>query len=330
MKLTSEQALQLTLSEIWEGYYLPEKTARKAVLTVRGYGSSANRHVLPKWGNLRITEIERDEVQVWMDEFGRAGNSGGGIKAYKTLRQIINWAIRKWGLYVLNPTQGIELPRKAIYKPNTLTQRRLKRLIRGMVGFAHEATVIIQAALGIRPSENYALSWSDVNWRTGHVAIHKALQVVEGVWYEQPTKTSKSERDLYLPPWALDRLHQIWVSLGRPKGRIIGDVRPQTVAQRIQRWIAARKLPRVAMQNLRHTWGTIAAQSGVAIEVVASMMGHSNIQTCYRYYYTLQAAAVRRAQRKVARSVMGKTCQDMYAGLSMVLPQPVTELTAAA
>ena len=74
------------------------------------------------------------------------------------------------------------------------------------------------------------------------------------------------------------------------------------------------------MENLRHTWGTIAACAGNPIETVASMMGHSNIQTCYGYYYQLTAAAARRAQRKVARSILGKTCDDMYKGLVITMP----------
>lgn len=327
MKLTQEQALSLTISEIWNGYYLPEKHARKAIQTVRGYVSSYQLHILPKWGHLKLTEIDRDEVQKWMDSF--ADNPGGGQKAYKTLRQIINWSINKWGLYILNPTQGIELPRKPLYKPATLTQRRLKRFIRGMVGFIHEPTVILQASLGIRPSENYALSWSDINWRTGLIAIRKSLQVVDGVWYEQATKTPKSERDVYLPPWALDRLHQLWIAIGRPKGRIIGNTSPRTVTYRIKRWIHFHKLPSISMENLRHTWGTIAAQSGVAIEVVAAMMGHSNIQTCYRYYFALQTSAIRRAQRKVSRLIMGKTCQDMYSGIPLAAPEYAQTLLAA-
>lgn len=46
---------------------------------------------------------------------------------------------------------------------NTLTQRRLKKLIRGSVGHAFEPTLILQAALGLRPSENYYLHWRHID-----------------------------------------------------------------------------------------------------------------------------------------------------------------------
>ena len=132
--------------------------------------------------------------------------------------------------------------------------------------------------------------------------------------YEYDPKTPKSERDLYLPPWALDRLHQLWANAGRPKGRIIGTKKPSQVYRSIQAHIKRERLPRITMKNLRHTWGTIAANL-IPIAQAAAMMGHSTIQTTFRYYYALSATVAKRAQKKIARSVLGKTCEDMYAGI---------------
>lgn len=83
------------------------------------------------------------------------------------------------------------------------------------------------------------------------------------------------------------------------------------------------------MKNLRHTWGSIAAKHN-PIEAVSAMMGHSNIQTTYRYYYDITMATIRRVQRKVARSILGKTSDDMYKGVIIPLPTPPQELPMAA
>ena len=306
----------LSFACITNAHYLPEKRKRRRENTIAGYESSLNLHVLPKFGELVISAIKRDTVQDWVDELASSIGAGGAEKAYKCLRQVIRWAIDHWGLQVIDPTRGIELPRKPQYKPAVLTQRRLKRLIRGLVGCEYEATGIIQCALGVRPSENYALHWQDINWRTGVVHIRRGLHEVRGRIYEAPTKTVKSERDCYLPPWALDRLHDIWVMLGRPKGRIIGDAKPSAVYRTLKKWTSVHRLPWVGMRNLRHTWGTLAAKSS-PIEAVSGMMGHSNIQTKYRYYYSLSLATIRRVQRKVARTILGKTCADMYRGIDL-------------
>ena len=64
------------------------------------------------------------------------------------------------------------------------------------------------------------------------------------------------------------------------------------------------------------------------METVAAMMGHSNIQTTYRYYYALTAAQARRAQRRVARMVTGRTCEDMYRGIDLTPRPPALPLAA--
>lgn len=314
--MNAEEALNLSIEIITRDYYLPEMRRRRQPDTVYGYESSINLHVIPRWGDVTIQELTRDDVQQWVDSMP-VNKPGGTEKAYKCLRQIIHWAMDKWMLYIADPTRGIELPRKRTYKPATLTERRLKRLIRGLVGCRHEATAIIQIALGCRQSENEYLHWEWINWRTGFVPLRGSLHEVPGLIYESLTKTPKGERDGFLPPWALDRLHDIWVSLGRPRGRIIGNTKPSKVRRIITQWVKMHRLPWVGFKNLRHTWGTIAAKHN-PIEAVSAMMGHSNIQTTYRYYYSLTAATMRRVQRKVARSILGKTGDDMYKGLVMV------------
>lgn len=324
-------ALEMTIEQITYEHYFPAKRRRgRATDTLDGYASSARLYVIPMWGDRPITGITRDEVQDWVDELAQRPETGpgGAWKAYKTLRQVVRWAMAKWSLFVADPTLGIEEPRRKTYRPETLTERRLKRLIRGMVGCQVEAAVVVSSSLGTRPSETYAVRWERISWRTGEVPIDTALITASDGTLERPTKTVKGERSGYLPPWALDRLHQIWVGLGRPKGRIIGELKPSQVAYRVKTWIKRHRLPRISMKNLRHTWGTIAAKSGVKIETVAAMMGHSNIQVTYRYYYSLDAATSKTAQRRVARRILGKTCDDMYRGIPLA-PAPV-ELPLAA
>lgn len=305
----------MNIATITNDHYLPEKTKRRRANTVAGYESSLNLYVLPQWGEYEIADIDPDAIQDWVDELAGIAGPGGAKKAYNCLRQVIRWAIRKFRLYVADPTLGIEMPRKPAYKPEVLTTRRLKKLVRGFVGHPDEPTLIVSASLGVRPGENYFLHWEDMNWRNGVVPIKGTLQEVHGELHEYDPKTPKSERGCYLPQWALDRLHQIWVDRGRPKGLIIGERKPSNVSSSIQRWIKRQKLPKISMQNLRHTWGTTAANNGVTIAIAAAMMGYASIQTTYRYYYALGKAVAKRAQRKVARAVLGKTCDDMYKGI---------------
>ena len=314
-----------TIAEICADY-LAEIRARRKPNTVYGYESSINLHVLPKWGETMVRGMTRRDVQAWVDELVPESGPGGALKAYKCLRQIIRWAIDE-GMEVADPTHRIEIEKEPKGPLNTLTQRRLKKLIRGFVGHSLEPTVILQCSLGLRPSENYYLRWESINWRTGEVRIEGALLQIPRLVYESTTKTLKGNRILYLPQWALDRLHAIWVEQGRPKGRIIGAAKPMQVAWAIKVHAIRNRLPWVGMRNLRHTWATLAIKAGAAIEHVAEMLGHANINTCYRYYMELTAATKRRVQRRLARLVLGKTCDDMYKGIE-IPPQPELRMAA--
>lgn len=302
MKLTAEQAIKLTIGEIWTDHYLPEKAARRRANTVEGYVSSVELHVLPRWGELTIPELDRDDIQNWVDELTQTdAGPGGAWKSYKCLRQIVNWAIDKWLLMVGNATRGIEKPRSPIYHAPTLTSRRLTRLVKGLEGFEFAPTIIIQSAIGTRPGENYALDWRDIGWRDGAVRITKTLQQVKGELCIYPTKTESGERIAYLPKWALDALHAVWAALGRPKGRIIGDAKPSRVRYAVKQWLAVHKLPKISIQNLRHTFATLCVEAGVAIEVVAAILGHSSVATSYRYYVKSTKRAQRKAQTRLAK-----------------------------
>lgn len=289
-------AYSMTIASIAESHYLPEKRSRRRTTTVEGYESALKLHVLPKFGGVPISEVTRDAIQEWVDSFELPG---AAEKAYKTLRQVIRWSIRRWSLLVADPTVGVELPRKPVHKFSTLTAADLAKRLRGFWGHPLEPSCILSSALGLRPGECYALEWSDVDMRSGEVAVRKTLQQSRGAVHVYPTKTPKGDRSLYLPRWALARLRDIWRSLGRPKGRVIGALSPAAASGRIRRFARRMGLPEVTMQNLRHTWGTLAAEAGLPIETIAMWLGHSSIQMPYEHYIRRSESILKRARDAV-------------------------------
>lgn len=284
-----------TINTLTEAY-LADKENRRRRSTVDGYKSSLRLYVLPEFGSKTIDEITPEMIQGWVDKFDQPG---AARKAYKCLRQVIRWAIRRYGLRVYDPTtNGVELPRMTMYRPDTLDAKEVVTRLRGFWGHIDEATVLLSSVLGLRPGECYALSWGDINMTTGAVTVNKSRQYIGGMEYVYPTKTPKSDRICYLPRFALRRLRDIWRSLGRPKGLINAD-KPQTIARRIKEWCRRHNLPHVSMTNLRHTWATLAIEAGVAIETVAMMLGHSNIMTAYDHYIRPRRSICQDAQRQV-------------------------------
>ena len=168
--------------------YLAEKEQRRRASTVDGYRSSINLYILPTFGNQEIETIEPEAIQAWVDSFEKTRRSR---KSFKCLRQLFNWAVRKYRLRIWNPTQGIELPTKPIYRPKTITANETAKRLRGFYGHRDEQTVIVSTTLALRPGESYGIKWDDINWRNGAVSICRSRQYVRGEVLDLPTKTRK-------------------------------------------------------------------------------------------------------------------------------------------
>lgn len=286
----------MDIATIYEEHYLPEKEARRAPSTIAGYDSSVRLHVLPRWGACEVEEIDPDDVQAWIDGFERPG---AAEKAYKCLRQIVRWWIRKQRLRIADPTVYAELPAKEPYRPDVLDAGEAAEMLRGMWGHWAEAVAICAVTLGLRRGEACALEWGDVNLKTGEVRIGKSRQVVRGEIVTVRTKTDRSTRSCYLPRFAVRRLRQL-----KGRGLIGGDVSPDKVARAIGSWCRRRGLPHVSMTNMRHTWATLAVEAGVGIETVAMMLGHTDIGTAYDHYIVPRKSICQDAQAAVESLLM--------------------------
>lgn len=287
----------MRIIDIYEQHYLPDKSSKRAASTIAGYESSMRLHVLPKWGENEIEEINPDELQKWVDSFKEIG---AAEKAFKCLRQIIRWWIKHKRLHVSDPTVYIEIKHKLPYRPEVLDSRQVAEMLRGFWGHPMEAVVICSVTLGLRRGEACALEWSDINLKTGAVHISKSRQYIKGETITVRTKTDRSTRTLYLPKFALRRLKQI-----KSTGLLTGDISPDKVSRRIKAHCKKNDLPHVSMTNMRHTWATIAVEAGVGIETVAMMLGHTDISTAYNHYIVPRKTICTEAQAKVEALIFG-------------------------
>ena len=288
----------MKLIDIYENHYLPEKTSKRAASTVAGYDSSMRLHVLPRWGECEIEDICPDDLQEWIDSFELAG---AAEKAFKCLRQIIRWWVRKKRLHIADPTIYIELNSRKPYRPDVLDAEEVSEMLRGLWGHWTEPVAICAITLGLRRGEACALEWSDINLKTGEVRINKSRQYINGQIITVKTKTEKSTRSCYLPKFAKQRLRQI-----KKKGLLTGDVPPDTVARAIKAECKKKGAPCVSMTNMRHTWATLAIESGVGIETVAMMLGHTEIDTAYNHYIVPRKSICQEAQASVEKLLMAK------------------------
>jgi len=284
-------------------YVEAKENGRKAVRpnTLEGYMSAIRCHLMPRWAGREMESITSDELQEWVDSFEKPG---AARKAFNTFRQVHRWYLRAYRVRVYDETQGVELPSAPRRKPSALSVRQAREALRDMRGEEFEPCALIQLSCGLRPCEAVALTWADVNLKTGEVRITKGLHEAFGEVYESPTKTEKSTRTVVLPPYAVARLRECKrLSGARRSDRLYGSA-PGRYRRQVRSWFARRGV-RMCAQWLRHTFGTLSLQAGTPIETVALMLGHAGLSTAYEHYLVGNAALMRDAQRSYARLIAG-------------------------
>lgn len=278
--------------------YMADKAKRLRASTLEGYRSALELHVLPRWAGVELETITPEGVQAWVDGFTLPG---AAEKAYKTLRQVIRWAIRRLGVRMYDPTAaGVELPRKAAHRPRVLDAAGTAGYLRALWGHECEAVAICSVTLGLRRGEACGLRWSDIDLRTGEVRVRRSRQVVHGQEVVVAPKTERSARSCWLPRFAVRRLR----ALRKGRSGWLCDLTPDAVARRIRSACRRAGAAWTSMTECRHTWATLAVEAGVGIETVAMMLGHTDISTAYEHYIVPRPRICKDAQREVERLIM--------------------------
>ena len=271
--------------------YMTDRAKRLRATTLEGYESAIRKHIAPAWTGRDVESITHEELQSWVDSIPTAG---AATKALKMLQQVYRWAIKTYELEIFDPTQGVELPQRPIYRREVMTAKEVAHMLREAVGQPWEAVVILAASLGLRPSEACGVDWSDIDWRSGWVHIQRGAHTLQsGETVEYPCKTRLSDRFLKLPRWAMNRLRQIRGQ--RRRGRVRGELTPRQVYTRFKRFLKSIGLGRCSIEGLRHSWATLAIGAGAALADVSVTMGHTTTKMVMEHYLMSTRAIAKRA-----------------------------------
>lgn len=299
----------MLFSELCEMYLDDKREGRRRVRpnTLEGYESAIRTHLMPRWGGEEAESIGYDDVQAWVDSFPEGR---GAEKAYKTLRQCIRWAIAKRHVVMADPTVGVEVPRPKRRESRVLSDSQLNRMLFACKGEPWEAVVWCQACLGLRRCEACALTWGDIDLRSGVVRVNKGRHVVGGEVRTWGTKTAKSTREVVLPRFAVARLREIRRERRARAGELLCDLRPDAISRRFRSWCRRNGFSGMTMMQLRHTWATLSIRAGVPIEVVAMALGHTDVTMCYERYVSRSVDVLRANIRRFADLVLRAAPED--------------------
>jgi integrase len=277
--------------------FLDQGMKGKSPETISNYRSLADHHLIPHLGAAKLKKLTADDLDRWMD--GRASELSN--RTLRLVHQILERAIRhdqardkvrrNVASLIIVPEGQEGRPSKAM----TLDQA-VQLLDTAGPGSQHRLAAygVVSLLAGVRTEEARALTWAEVDLDAGTVAVYRSVRAMG------ETKTRKSRRLLKLPKKAVEALR---------------EHRKRQAAERLQageawqdhdlvfcredgtlldRWQVRREFAVItkaaglgeewAPRELRHSFVSILSASGVRIEDISDLMGHSGTSVTESVY----------------------------------------------
>ena len=260
--------------------------------TLEDYQQLAARHLLPRLGHFKLSQITPERIEACYSAMSRDGLSPRTVRyAHSVLHGSLEHAVER-GHLARNPAKKAVLPRQENREMRALSQAEALRFAAAIRGTRLEALWYLLLAGGLRPGEALGLKWGDLEGERLH--IQRTLVFLKsGEWRLTPPKTSRSRRAVVLPPSALALLAQ-HREIQRQERMVAGEHwaendlvfctkegRPlewRLLAQRYLRpLLASAGLVGLRPYDLRHSCATLLLASGENAKVVSERLGHASV-----------------------------------------------------
>ena len=209
------------------------------------------------------------------------------------------------GIIVKNPAAKIKAPQGGNVKQSSFwTQSETIKALEVLRGHDLECLIRFMLTTGVRPGEALALRWQDVDFQAHRVSIVRTVERPGKNPVFGTPKSKSSEQAFLIDSETLIMLeqHREQQILERKTAKSWADhglVFPSKVgtpldhrSRRFSRAFAhiAKKagVKHLTPHELRHTYRTIARQSGISTKLVSSRMGHASERITEVYDHTHQ------------------------------------------
>lgn len=258
---------------------LAEQHLTHAKTYQRSYDSTEmimRRHVLPRWGKLRLTEIKPQAIAVWLSEKAGEGYKPATVEKMRVVFSRSFELGKRWEVPGAenNPVRGVPRQRFDNKRQRFLTADEASRLFSALDASLNPQLRNIVGLLlltGARVSELLQAEWRHV-------------QLERKAWLIPMSKTGKA-RHVPLSQAAIDIINQLPRFENCPF--LIPNPETKLPFVSIKRaWQTARKaagLSDLHIHDLRHSAASFMINAGIDLYAVGKVLGHSDHKSTMRY-----------------------------------------------
>ena len=263
-----------TVKELAADYLQQHALPKKRARSVESDRSMIDRIILPRLGAKKVEDVQAREIQALHVAMRATPYQGNRVLAL--LSKMFSLAV-KWGLRTDNPVKGIERYHEE-RRERWLSDAELSRLLEALSTRPNQRAanaVRLQLLTGARIGEVLSARWSD-------------FDLSRGVWIK-PSHHTKQKRTEHLPlsAPALTLLTEMQQQAKAGEQHLFpGDApgKPLQGIKKFWRGVTERAgFDDYRLHDNRHTHASHLVSSGLSLEIVGRLLGHTNPLTTKRY-----------------------------------------------
>ena len=273
--------------------------------TARMYRSWLRNHILPRWGDSPISEVQPRAVELWLRQLNLSPKSKSHVRGM--LHLLMEFAMWSGALeFSRNPIDLVVVKgaTKRTRQPRSLTVDEFRKFVQHLEE-PFRTMALLCVCFGLRISECLALKWCDVDWLNGKLRIERGIvrQHVDDVKTVYSQKRMSVDGELLAILKARKQTTQFsadgdWlfaspVQLGRLPWSYPQILR---VFHKAAERAGIGKLP---THTLRHSYRSWLDAVGTPIAVQQKLMRHTDIRTTMNLYGDVVTDEMAQAHSKV-------------------------------
>lgn len=299
--------------DVWIPIYV--KDGKKSPNSVRFFVDTC-RYAIDFMGGKRLNQIDTEQCSKFVSYLNSVAKKQNGdelsetskMHIFGTLRNILRTA-KRWRYVESDPTEDMtrgERPHRAKKDVAFMSENEVRTFLKALEQEPVRWRVYFKLLLvtGMRRGEAVALQWSDIDdgKKIGYpaISVSKSVVVDKNAPDGRRVKGTKTGQNRVIPitETTLQMLMELKRATEKDLGAAVmpsayvfsseGDaykpLHPTEPTKRMQRLVSKYKLEKCTVHELRRTFATLALQSGIDPKTVASLTGHSDVSTLFRYY----------------------------------------------
>jgi integrase len=250
--------------------YLNHQGSRLTPAAYRRSQGIVETHLKSEFGQRRLMEIRRADVQKYITERSAHVAPGSVIKELNTLKHMLNLAV-EWELIPVNPCERVKLPRVPAGRVRYLQPTELRVVLEACPAWLRPVVALL-AFTGMRRSELLGLRWLDLDRQGCRILL--------------PQTKNGEGRTVWLNSLACQVLDSIPRN-ARSTDRMFpeSEFQPNNVSLAFLRSCRKVGVLDFRLHDLRHTAASWMRMQGADIHTVALLLGHKDLRMAARYQH---------------------------------------------